>query len=272
MNCKLVQPHDYLKRYVRYFWILEGGSNGCAPTTFVALPDGCPGMIFGQAEEGTFSEFHDYKLPEVFLYGQTTKHTEIRTAGKFNTIGVYFYPDAVKSIFGFSAVEITNTCLDVDLTSKKTDYNLSERLLNASSQAHQIELISGYLINLITKNRNVPDDLTQHAVSKMISSNGNITLKELQQDLRLSERSFERRFNQHIGISPKLFSRVCRFQASLSQLRNNKYNILTDVAFENGYADQSHFIRSFKEFTGFSPEQYQKQSNELVENFPELIK
>jgi AraC-like DNA-binding protein len=89
----------------------------------------------------------------------------------------------------------------------------------------------------------------------------------LQRNLNLSERGFQRRFNQHVGISPKLFSRVCKFQAALGQLKNNNYANLSDVAFDNGYADQSHFIRSFKEFAGFSPYQFQKRDRKIAENF-----
>jgi len=93
-------------------------------------------------------------------------------------------------------------------------------------------------------------------------------LKDLQQKLRMTERSLERRFKQAIGISPKLFGRICRFQVSLNQLRKDNYDKLSDIAYENGYADQSHFIRSFREFAGVSPFDFKKQSNELVRNFP----
>ena len=111
-----------------------------------------------------------------------------------------------------------------------------------------------------------------YAVSAIARSKGNVALKGLQIELRLSERSFERKFKEYIGISPKLFSRICRFQASLKQLRNNDFSKLSDVAFENEYADQSHFIRAFKEFAGFSPFQYQKQSPEVIENLATLLK
>ncbi|UOQ68039.1 helix-turn-helix domain-containing protein [Hymenobacter volaticus] len=93
----------------------------------------------------------------------------------------------------------------------------------------------------------------------------------MQESLHMSERSFQRKFKQHVGIPPKLFSRICRFQVSLNQLRNHQYHKLSDVAFENDYADQSHYIRSFQEFAGCSPYQYQRQVNELVENFPLII-
>ena len=73
-------------------------------------------------------------------------------------------------------------------------------------------------------------------------------------------------------MSPKLFSRICRFQSSLQQLRDNDYTKLSDIAFEHEFADQSHFIRTFREFAGFSPFQYQRQSPGVIENLATLLK
>jgi AraC-like DNA-binding protein len=58
----------------------------------------------------------------------------------------------------------------------------------------------------------------------------------------------------------------------MNQMRSNRYDKLSDLAYENDYADQAHFIRVFKEFTGFSPLEFKKQSNEAVENFPQIKK
>ena len=87
----------------------------------------------------------------------------------------------------------------------------------------------------------------------------------------MSERNFERKFREYVGISPKLFSRICRFQSSLKQLQESNYEKLSDIAFENNFSDQSHFIRTFKEFAGFSPNQFQQQTNTIVDNFTEVI-
>ena len=111
----------------------------------------------------------------------------------------------------------------------------------------------------------------RHALEQIISSKGTLSLKVLQQNLNTSQRSFHRKFKQYTGIPPKLFSRICRFQASLKQLQQTDYDKLSDIAFGNDYADQSHFIRSFKEFSGLSPAQYQKNSTEVVENLSEIF-
>lgn len=271
MKYKQIKPPAYLKDYVRYFWTLESNGIGASPKTFKTIADGCPGLIVQQSENGTFYDQNNKPLPRIFLYGQATKHAQIHALGKFSTIGIYLHPSALKPIFGLKADELTDSCLDLNVMAEKQGVHLSEQLLSASSLADQIKILSSYLLFQIRKNDTPADKPMQHALSQILQSKGNLSLKKLRETLGLSERSFERKFKQCVGIPPKLFSRVCRFQASLDQLRNNHYHKLSDIAFENEYADQSHFIRAFKEFAGFSPYRYRQQSNEVVENFAELI-
>ncbi len=120
------------------------------------------------------------------------------------------------------------------------------------------------------KNKQQVNVKMEYALSNMLLSKGTISLKKLTESLSLSERTFERKFKEYVGLSPKLFSRICRFQTSLKQLKHYNYNKLSDIAFENEYADQSHFIRSFKKFSGLSPNQYQQQSSKVVENLSEV--
>jgi AraC-like DNA-binding protein len=269
MNYQSFEPPDILKPYVRYFWSLETDADNPSEKSFRTIVDGCPGLIFQQNNKGTFYK-DDQRLPETFLFGQSTKHAELNLSGNLNVTGIYFYPNALKSVFGLNAEELTNSCMDANLLVH--DFYLSEQLANASSLEEQVEILSSYLVFQIEKNVKQDDKIMQFALTQIIQSKGTIPLQKLQKQLQLSERMLERRFKQYVGLSPKLFLRICRFQSSLKQLRNNDYSKLSDIAFENDYADQSHFIRSFKEFAGFSPYQYQKKSTEVVENFAELIK
>jgi len=271
MKYEKLQPPDYLKGYVRYFWTLESKCIDHSPKTFRIVADGCPGLMFQQSKKDRFYQ-NNKQLPELFLYGQATKHSEIYSTGNIRAIGVCLYPNALKSVFGFDANELTDSCTDLNVISEQQGFYLSERLSNDFSVTSQIETISSYLFFQLEKNNSQTDDIVRYALSQITKAKGSISLKELQKDLRLSERSFERRFKQCVGIPPKLFSRICRFQASLKQLRKNNFNRLSDIAYQNDYADQSHLIRSFQEFAGFSPYQYQKQSNEVIENFSELKK
>ena len=268
MKLNQIQPPDHLRSYIKSFWTLQY-SVGASLKTFRTIADGCPGMIHQQTDNGEFYQ-NNKQLPSVFLYGPATTHAELSISGKSIITGVFFYPNALKSIFGLNADELTDSCIDIKLMPASKEFELSERLLNASSTFDQIGILSSYLSSEIRKNNIDSDETIQYALSLINRSDGNISLKNIQKDLQLSERSFERRFKQCVGVSPKLFSRICRFQASLAQLRKNNYNKLSDIAFENEYSDQSHFIRAFKEFAGFSPFQYQKRSKEVVENLLDL--
>jgi AraC-like DNA-binding protein len=265
-----MSPPDYLKPYVRYFWTLESNASGDSSTMFNAIADGCPGIVFQQISGTAFFDSNHKKLPGCFLYGQATTNRALYTQQHFRQIGVYFYPDALRTVFGIDAGELTDTCADINSVSRVKPFDLPERLLNTTNGTEQIQVLSSYLFGLIRRNDATVDTTTRQIAARILREKGSVALKTIQDDLGVSERSLERKFKQHIGISPKLFSRISRFQASLGQLRNSSYEKLSDIAFENGYADQSHFIRAFKEFTGSAPHQFQKQSNEVVENFPVL--
>lgn len=268
MEYTQIPPPETLQHHVRYFWTLESRVMDLTPKTLGPLADGCPGLIFQPAEKGIFYDQDEKQLPEVFLYGQTVKRTALRLVGAFRTTGVCFHPNTLPSVFGFHASELTDACLDLNLLSAR----LPEQLLHTTQPVAQATLLSAYLLSRIQKTNNPPDRATRYAVSLIMRSGGTSSLKQLQTDLNITERSLERRFNQHVGISPKLFSKICRFQASLHQLRHNQYDKLSDIAYDNGFADQSHFIRTFKAFAGFAPCQFQQQLSELPENAPVLVK
>lgn len=263
MKYEQLPPPAHLKNFIRYFWILEHNGDTQTSNTMAPLADGCPGIVFQHSSEGSFYDLGNKQVPEIFLYGQTITPTDLKINGKFKTVGICFYPYALKSIFGFHASELTDNCMDLTLLMKR----LKEPLLNARTSRDQIEIFSSSIGQQIKSKNYEVDRAVEYALTQIIKSKGSVALKDLQDEMKLSERGFQRRFDQQVGISPKLFSRVCRFQASLDQLKNNRYVNLSDVAFDNGYADQSHFIRSFKEFAGFSPYQFQKSERKLAENF-----
>lgn len=261
MHYKQIAPPDHLKQWVRFIWTLE--TDGEVSQVLNPLADGCPGIIFQLASEGQFHDPSKHLMPEIFLYGQTISCSPLCLNGKFKTVGICFYPSALKPLFRINASELTNSCVDVTLILDQ----LRERLTNSISLAEKIEIFSSRILDIIKKEEPSVDRATEFAIRRIVESNGNIQLRSLQKEMQLSERGLQRKFEQFVGISPKLFSRVCRFQASLTQLRKSNFHNLSDIAFDNGYADQSHFIKSFKQFAGFSPLQFQKSKRTLTANF-----
>ena len=97
------------------------------------------------------------------------------------------------------------------------------------------------------------------------------TLKEIQLEMNLSERTLERIIKQSVGLSPKIFSRIMRFQDGLNCLRQTNFENFTELAYQYDYFDQSHYNREFKEFTGTNPRNFILNSKEYLANFPQWL-
>ena len=261
MRYKQIIPPDHLKKWVRFFWAFDG--NDDTDHSLNPLADGCPGIIFQHSSHGQFQDAGKHVVPEILLYGQTTNCAPLYLKGKFKTFGVCFYPSALKSLFRINAHELTDSCTDFTLLVDE----LKEPLLNSVSLAEKADIFSDVIWKTIKKREPASDVATDFAIRRIVESNGNVPMQLLQKELQISERGLQRKFQEHVGISPKMFSRVCRFQASLTQLRQRNFQNFSDIAFDNGYADQSHFIRTFREFAGFSPLQFQKNKRMLTPNF-----
>ncbi|KUJ56138.1 MULTISPECIES: helix-turn-helix transcriptional regulator [Bacteroidota] len=257
MYYQKIIPIRPLQDYIRYFWVLED----IGDKTFKIIPDGLPGLIF-QEEANLFLNNEQQILPQMFLYGQTTCHGEQKATASFRSIGVYLQPTALKAIFNIDAFELTNQHIPIDCI---TADPILEQLANAASISEKIEIISNFFLERIQQ---VKVYAAKADFATLLLNNGK-TLKDVQMEMNLSERSLERLLKQYVGISPKVFSRIVRFQSGLQALRQNDFNNLTGIVYQNDYFDQSHYIREFKEFTGMNPKQFIHQTNEKVENFPE---
>lgn len=268
MIFKTFAPDERLKMYVKDFWYAEGSDKGAMDV----MADGFHGIIFQITENGLFIERPNKKLPTLFLYGQTVNPVTMKMSGNYRMVGASLYPYITKPIFGFNTNEITDSCLDLSLVEKQHSKLAIDQWLHATSIDSHINVLREFVIQLLERDKLNINQKIFVAINKMIASNGGLSLKKLQDTLNMTERTFERVFDQYVGISPKLFSRICQFNSSYVQFISGKYTKLSDVATDNGYADQSHFIRSFKEFAGYSPLEFQRLPYKSVENMPVLLK
>jgi len=100
------------------------------------------------------------------------------------------------------------------------------------------------------------DQLIVKAVTLIYGSKGSMKMKELHQQLHISQSAFEKRFRKLVGTSPKKFASIVRFNTVLHDLGREKS--LTEICYDNHFFDQAHFIKDFKQYTGDSPEQFKR--------------
>ena len=105
----------------------------------------------------------------------------------------------------------------------------------------------------ITQSAPLPDAVLERAVTEICKQGGHVNIAALVAHVGISRRTLERRFLAHIGLTPKRWCRVARFQAALMAMETRGGNGWADFAHHLGYADQAHFSREFSEFAGVPP-------------------
>jgi transcriptional regulator GlxA family with amidase domain len=95
------------------------------------------------------------------------------------------------------------------------------------------------------------------------STRGRKRIDSLVADLNVSSRRLERSFLTHVGMSPKLFSRLVRFDRAVRDLAARGETPWSQFALAHGYSDQAHFINEFKEFAGVTPVEFEGESGTL---------
>jgi len=254
-----VVPHESVALFVKDIMIFEDKvATGKSTLSFYA--DGCPGIMFQQTENGLYVLPHNKKMPSLFLYGQTIQPVELVVADDYCLICFQLYPFVINSFFNLNAKDINDDCYDL-IKLEAFDVDKTIYLLNGETQIEKrVMLISDLLYRIFEARRERLDYKLRQAIQLIIETNGNLNINALIKTLKVNERTFERRFITQVGISPKQFSRIIQFQLSLNQLTDKDYDKLTDIVYNNGFADQSHFIRVFKAFTGKTPKKFKARS------------
>lgn len=213
--------------------------------------NGSPTLVF----QTTSAVKREQTIGNLTLYGQTICPDELKFQDSFTFIAYFFHPHALKNLFGMNPMEMTNRYLDLTLLKQTREISLQEQLLNAASLEESLLLIEQYILKLSGDNKQ-SDEKIIFATNTLKKNRGIYSLVKLQADLHMTERSFQRLFENNIGVSPNLYKRICQFHFAFQQVNQKRFLKLTDVAYDNGFADQSHFIRVFKEFTGLTPNEY----------------
>lgn len=254
MRSTSLKPDDAIALFVKEILVFEDETN--RPTALPFFADGYPGMLFQDTPNGLVVQPHNKQMPLLFLYGQTLHPIELQLQGRYQLIVFQLYPFILKSFFDVSAIDVNDNCHDLKVLEQTVP--LIGKLQQTQNLQTRIELLGGLLLELFNQKQQELDLPIKKAIQLIIDHNGLLPIGQVCEKTHLAQRTFERRFLAATGLSAKHFSKIIQFQQSLGQLTSNEYGRLTDIVYRNGFADQSHFIRVFKAFTGKTPKDFIK--------------
>ncbi|PST83403.1 hypothetical protein C7T94_12585 [Pedobacter yulinensis] len=258
-NVEIFPPPEILKKYVRYIWALNINDDATNKKILHIFADKYPRLIFQDLDtKEALKQIDGSPLAPTFLAGIVNKYKNYIIEGSYAHVGVSFFPGAIKKLFGIDAFELVNMVPDIRDFYR---FELNEQLTETKSNAEKVKLISDYLVSCY--HRQYGEDFI---VADFLRNHQQLTYKEVLKKYSISERQFQRRFYQYVGISPVMYKRLSRFENALSMLRNKEHRNTSDIAYELNYTDHSHFIREFKEFTGLTPNSFLKHPKIVEES------
>lgn len=249
---KVIKPSPALAPYVQRYWILK------MDTIFGMeqriIPNGCMELMFCRGDRMMFSS-GNVLHPVSYIKGQNTKFYDLLLTGKVNLISVSFTPLGMSAFSSVPISEFSYGCVDILDVNDGLLNNLSNRISETVDDETCIRLIEEFLIRRFNPIRDY-NCKRLSAVIHAINNEKQIDVTTLSEVSCVSYRQFIRVFTEHVGLNPKEYLRIVRFQRALSIMNKKPLISSIDLAFEAGYYDQSHLINDFKGFTGNTPLEY----------------
>lgn len=263
MHYNISLPPAHLSSFVQYFWQVQVDFANKKNFTHISTASSCSGLQFyfeggfGNAQNSSFVSFEKAAV----FHGQTNSPEDFITNGSAGIFGVKFYPFAVPLLFGVPATELTNQILTLDILLGSEGTALIERIYTARDFTERVDATSQFLINQMDVTKPL-DGRIVDAVHLINLRNGITDLASLLKKVSLSERQFERKFNEMIGFTPKSYAKIVRFEYAKNCFETNTQSF-TDIATLCGYYDQAHFNRDFKALSGHTPKAYHRNYSAL---------
>lgn len=191
----------------------------------------------------------------ITLFGEAVPEEQWKTGYNANTIVFFFKPFALATIFKLSAKALKTKPVELNLWNAQKAMALTVQLCHSRSAAEKVDILSHFIFTQIQSNQRDCENI-RYATDEIMQDPGADILSQLPEKLNLTERTFQRLFKKYVGVTANEYRRICQHYFAFAQLKGGHFHKLTDIVYANGYFDQSHFIRSFKEFTNTTPHEY----------------
>lgn len=255
-----ISPSIPLRPYIKGYYLYKGRAGGFQNSFFRALPNGSVEMffLFGGARIIFRERRHSQRLP-AFLAGifDLSYPMKIRvetTTGELKGISVLFTHAGVNQLLRTKLKDLTNRVTGID----RSGYpDLYQQYMNVYEQeeGEWFRHLNEFFLSRL-RNNNQPTQKIIPMLNKLESMKGVLSVERLASELRISYKILYRKFIDELGISPKTYLKIIRFNRACYLLNQTSKPNVTEIVLKCGYYDQPHFVREFKSIMKESPRHY----------------
>jgi AraC-like DNA-binding protein len=183
-------------------------------------------------------------------------HADSSGVERPSMIGAYFRAGGLPAFTSVPVDELTDRVVRVEDVLGPAAANVAARLAEAS-EAVRIDALESLLIERLREQRRPTASVDVAGLAASIEqSAGQVTVEQLAHEAGISRQHLTRLFRERVGVTPKLYARLARFQSGLAYAGAGEAADWVHAALALGYADQSHWIAEFKEFSGLTPHRF----------------
>jgi AraC-like DNA-binding protein len=248
---QIIQPSALLSPFVKQYWLMT--VNSAVQASERVIPTGMMCLMFHRGER-IFSSSENEWQPRAFLSGQDTSYTDLSYCGGIDMISIEFRPGGAKAFFKMPMIELYGQAVAIGVLSDPLLAELEKRLYDAADAKTSVLLIENFLYKRLYQ----LDAYNVKRINAVMQSiyGGQQNIEALAGTACLGYKQFKRIFASYIGANPKDYLRIVRFQKALHILQLQPGISLTQLTYDCGYYDQAHFIKEFKQFSGYTPTEY----------------
>ncbi|MNE03778.1 Helix-turn-helix domain protein [compost metagenome] len=210
-------------------------------------------FIYRVVADGCIDIYFELDNPHnSYVMGFCKQYTEFPLENSFNYVGVRFLPTMFPQLFGISAIELSDRFEELRSVIPSTSIFIANNLTEKLSPKQIKETLDRYFLKRLSEITFNNDIRLYGAIEIILNKSGAINI-ETELDTGISPRQLRRLFEFYVGDTAKTFNKIVRFQQIL-QAKPSQQSLKGNKLFlENGYYDQAHFIKEFKNLYGITP-------------------
>jgi AraC-like DNA-binding protein len=253
------QAHPALQPFIKAFWYIRIKSDTpLSPLNAIPIPEQCLYFYLKAKPQTQFPGEIFATAPSATLFGQGTLPSQLLVPQDYLMFKIVFQPGGFFRLFNTPMTLFVDNLEDSEAVLGNEMSEIRDQIEQTEDFEKMVQIAENYLFQQLkqVKTDGLPLDLVLQQLNWE-----NQNLDKLAHLACLSSRQFERKFLERIGVSPKFYGRLLRFNAAMKGRMERPQKPLMHIAHDYGYYDHNHLLRDFKQFTGTVPTRYDLEAS-----------
>jgi AraC-like DNA-binding protein len=247
-------PHPALQGFIKAFWYIRIKSDTPqSPINAVPNPEQCLYFYPKSKPQAYFQGNNLVTAAPASIFGQGTKHGQLHVPQDYLMFKIMFQAGGFYRLLGTPMTLFVDIPTDSEAVFGKEMSDIRDQIEQTDNFEKMVHIAENYFFKKIQQVK--IDALPIDTVLQQLNWEHQ-NLDKLARQACLSSRQFERKFLERVGVSPKFYGRIVRFNTAMKGRMQQPNKSLMHIAYDYGYFDHNHLLRDFKQFTGSVPTQF----------------